>query len=776
MVGRVEARLRAEIALGQRAEGLLDQREAACAGCDPGTGGTVPQRSGDRPPRPRSSARDIRLGSAVRTIRLHDTRSGRAARARARRRRAASASTPAGRRSTAASTSATPGRSSSSRCSSASSSTRATRSRSSSTSPTSTTRSTTPRGARACRASELAREMTARYVADTDGLGLGRPDAEPLASETIGPIVDADRGADRARPRLRGRRRRLLPRALRPRVRLALAPRRRRDGPGRGRRGRRPQGGPARLRAVEGAEGGRGHRLGRALGPRAPGLAHRVLGDGRGAARRRLRDPRRRQRPRLPPPRERGGADALRAAAPSSRRSGCTTGCSSSAARRWPSSVGNIAPLPDVARATGAATRSSCSSAPATTASRWPFDDDAPRRRRRRGVRARARRRRARLVDGAVAGRTWRRCATLLRRAGRRLQHAARRSAALFEWIREANRARASRSGAPTCARCSACSASRTCSSDGSEAGAEDARAARAARGRARGEDFAEADRLRDELAARGWEVRDAADGPSSCPGEPSGRGRRRPAPRGSRPPPATCSTAATPCARRCAAGPAAGPRGLGDRRGARASRGCARRGVARRRRRRDRAQRAASHAHQGVCAEAGRYPYADARGAARAPTTRCIVALDEVQDPQNLGAIARTAECAGATGLVIRERRARRGHAGGRQGVGGRGRAPARSRACATSPTSSREAKEAGCWCYGADGARRRRAYDEPDYSGGVVLVLGAEGKGLRPRVARVLRRARRAAAARADRVAERRAPRRPLLLYGILQLRGDA
>jgi cysteinyl-tRNA synthetase len=37
---------------------------------------------------------------------------------------------------------------------------------------------------------ELAREMTARYVADTDRLGLGRPDHEPLASETIGPIVD----------------------------------------------------------------------------------------------------------------------------------------------------------------------------------------------------------------------------------------------------------------------------------------------------------------------------------------------------------------------------------------------------------------------------------------------------------------------------------------------------------------------------------------------------------------------------------------------------------
>ncbi len=39
------------------------------------------------------------------------------------------------------------------------------------------------------RSADLAREMTARYVADTDALNLGRPDAEPLASETIGPIV-----------------------------------------------------------------------------------------------------------------------------------------------------------------------------------------------------------------------------------------------------------------------------------------------------------------------------------------------------------------------------------------------------------------------------------------------------------------------------------------------------------------------------------------------------------------------------------------------------------
>ncbi len=79
---------------------------------------------------------------------------------------------------------------------------------------------------------------------------------------------------------------------------------------GEGIEGTRAQGGPAGLRAVEGAQGGRGHVVGLALGAGPPRLAHRVLGDGRAAARRRLRHPRRRLGPRLPPPRERGRADA----------------------------------------------------------------------------------------------------------------------------------------------------------------------------------------------------------------------------------------------------------------------------------------------------------------------------------------------------------------------------------------------------------------------------------------------------------------------------------
>jgi 23S rRNA (guanosine2251-2'-O)-methyltransferase len=45
-------------------------------------------------------------------------------------------------------------------------------------------------------------------------------------------------------------------------------------------------------------------------------------------------------------------------------------------------------------------------------------------------------------------------------------------------------------------------------------------------------------------------------------------------------------------------------------------------------------------------------------------------------------------------------------------------------------------EAKRAGCWCYGAD-AGAAVAYDRPDFRGGVAVVLGSEGRGLRPRVA---------------------------------------
>jgi 23S rRNA (guanosine2251-2'-O)-methyltransferase len=144
--------------------------------------------------------------------------------------------------------------------------------------------------------------------------------------------------------------------------------------------------------------------------------------------------------------------------------------------------------------------------------------------------------------------------------------------------------------------------------------------------------------------------------------------------------------------------------------------------------------RRCGSPDHQGICAEVAEYRYADAAEllAAKDPV---IVALDEIQDPQNLGSIARTAECAGVTGLVLPERRsAEVTPAVAKASAGAIEHLPiARVRNLAD---FLGEAKQAGLWTYGAAGGTARR-YDQIDWRGGVVLVMGAEGKGLRPRVA---------------------------------------
>ena len=59
------------------------------------------------------------------------------------------------------------------------------------------------------------------------------------------------------------------------------------------------------------------------------------------------------------------------------------------------------------------------------------------------------------------------------------------------------------------------------------------------------------------------------------------------------------------------------------------------------------------SDAHQGVCAQVEDYRYADAAELLALPDP-FLVALDEVTDPQNLGAVCRTAEVAGATGVIL--------------------------------------------------------------------------------------------------------------------------
>jgi 23S rRNA (guanosine2251-2'-O)-methyltransferase len=142
----------------------------------------------------------------------------------------------------------------------------------------------------------------------------------------------------------------------------------------------------------------------------------------------------------------------------------------------------------------------------------------------------------------------------------------------------------------------------------------------------------------------------------------------------------------------------------------------------------------AGTDAHQGVVAEAEPYHYVHA--AELLGHDGLVIVLDEVQDPQNLGAICRTAEVAGALGVVIHDRRAAevtpavcKASAGAVEHL-----AIARVRNIAD---FLGEAKEAGFWCYGAAASGSVSCFDV-EWPARAALVLGAEGKGIRPRVAK--------------------------------------
>jgi 23S rRNA (guanosine2251-2'-O)-methyltransferase len=137
---------------------------------------------------------------------------------------------------------------------------------------------------------------------------------------------------------------------------------------------------------------------------------------------------------------------------------------------------------------------------------------------------------------------------------------------------------------------------------------------------------------------------------------------------------------------------------------------------------------------HQGIVAEADPYPYADPTRLLEAEDA-LVVALDQVQDPHNLGAVCRAAEVAGAAGVVIPERRS----------------ASVTAAACKASAGAVEhlpvarvrnladwlgEAKARGAWVYGASAEADRR-YTDVDWAGRAILVLGSEGSGLRRRVA---------------------------------------
>jgi 23S rRNA (guanosine2251-2'-O)-methyltransferase len=136
---------------------------------------------------------------------------------------------------------------------------------------------------------------------------------------------------------------------------------------------------------------------------------------------------------------------------------------------------------------------------------------------------------------------------------------------------------------------------------------------------------------------------------------------------------------------------------------------------------------------HQGIVAIAAEQEYSSveeileyAKSLGEKPL---IVVLDGVEDPHNLGAIIRSAECSGVHGVIIPKRRAvgltsvvRKSSAGALEHM--------RVARVTNLAATLDELKERGLWIYGAD--MGGEAYSATDFSGNVAIVLGSEGFGI--------------------------------------------
>ena len=140
------------------------------------------------------------------------------------------------------------------------------------------------------------------------------------------------------------------------------------------------------------------------------------------------------------------------------------------------------------------------------------------------------------------------------------------------------------------------------------------------------------------------------------------------------------------------------------------------------------------THAHQGVIAMAAVREYvsvdeilAAAREQGEAPL---LVVCDELSDPHNLGAVIRTAECAGAHGVIIPKRRS-----AGLTAVVAKTSAGAVSHVpvarVANLPSLLKELKKEGIWVFGTAADGDTSLYDA-DLKGPAAIVIGSEGDGM--------------------------------------------
>ncbi len=146
----------------------------------------------------------------------------------------------------------------------------------------------------------------------------------------------------------------------------------------------------------------------------------------------------------------------------------------------------------------------------------------------------------------------------------------------------------------------------------------------------------------------------------------------------------------------------------------------------------------AGNAAHQGVVAVTSAKQYNDLEDviAAKRNQYSLVVVLDGVEDPHNLGAILRTADAAGANGVVIPERRAAAVTGTVTKASAGASEHLPIAKVTNVSRTVE-ELKENSIWTVGLD-ERADQTYDALDYNMDCALVLGGEGKGLHDLVKR--------------------------------------
>ena len=140
------------------------------------------------------------------------------------------------------------------------------------------------------------------------------------------------------------------------------------------------------------------------------------------------------------------------------------------------------------------------------------------------------------------------------------------------------------------------------------------------------------------------------------------------------------------------------------------------------------------THAHQGVIALAAVRAYATVESMLKAAADKgeqpLLVVCDEISDPHNLGAIIRTAECAGAHGIVIPKRRS----AGltavvAKTSAGAVAHMPVAR--VANIPSLIKDLKKQGVWVFGTAAKGTTNLY-EADLKGAAAIVIGSEGDGM--------------------------------------------